>query len=102
MRSPLGKIASSRRRIVRLFVALCSIGGFALLLAPDAFARYGRGLDGETPDQLVTEVALLFIAFILVIISLFSLIQWLLDRRKKAHKEAEHAQVAGVDWRGGW
>lgn len=91
-----------RARIAHLIVSFCWIAGMTLLLAPDALARYGRGLIGGTSDKTVTFTALLFICGIVVLISLLSLLQWRLDKRKAARKAAEHAHVAEIDWRGGW
>jgi uncharacterized membrane protein YidH (DUF202 family) len=89
-------------RTAYLLVALSSVATLSLALAPDALARYGRGLIGETTDKTVTFTGLLFICGMVVLITLLSLLQWRLDKRKAARKAAEHAHVADIDWRGGW
>ncbi|MHB1469516.1 MAG: hypothetical protein ACYCU0_08095 [Solirubrobacteraceae bacterium] len=89
-------------RIAHLAVSVCTLTALGLFAAPSAFARYGRGLIGETTDKTVTFSMLLLICGIVVLITVLSLIQWSLDKRKTARKEAEHAHVAEVDWRGGW
>jgi peptidoglycan biosynthesis protein MviN/MurJ (putative lipid II flippase) len=93
---------SARARVAHLLVALLSLSTLLLAAAPDALARYGRGLIGQTTDKTVTYSALLLIVGIVVLISLFSLLQWRLDKRKHAREDAKHAHVAEADWRGGW
>ena len=102
MQSTKANSLSVRARAAYLLVALGSLGGLTLVAAPSAFARYGRGLIGETTDTTVTFTMLLLIVGVVVLISTFSFIQWRLDKRKKAHTAAQHAHVADVDWRGGW
>jgi uncharacterized membrane protein YphA (DoxX/SURF4 family) len=100
-REPSKKL-SVRARVAHLAISICTLGAIGLFAAPDAFARYGRGLIGETTDKVVTFTMLLLISGIVVLITLLSLLQWRLDKRKTARKAAEHAHVAEVDWRGGW
>ena len=42
------------------------------------------------------------IIFFPVLITVLSLIQWGLDRRKHARMEAKKRRAASADWRGGW
>ena len=42
------------------------------------------------------------IAFFPVLITVFSLIQWRLDKRKHARMAAAKRRAANADWRGGW
>ena len=42
------------------------------------------------------------IAFFPVVILVFSIIQWRLDKRKHARMDAAKRRAANVDWRGGW
>lgn len=96
-----GKL-SIRERAGHFAASIAVLATLGLVAAPDAFARYGRGLIGETTDKLVTFTMLLLICGIVVLITVLSLVQWRLDKRKKARKAAEHAHVGEVDWRGGW
>ena len=75
-----------------------------LALAPAAFAHDngGQGWFGETNDQQITNVMFGAIIFFPVLIALFSLIQWRLDKRKHAREDAVKAREASADWRGGW
>ena len=99
-----GKAArlSARERAGHFAASIATLAALGLFAAPDAFARYGRGLVGETTDKLVTFVMLLLICGIVVLITVLSIVQWRLDKRKTARKAAEHAHVGEVDWRGGW
>jgi hypothetical protein len=76
----------------------------ALVLAPTAFAHAGggQGWYGETDDQAITNVMFAVIAFFPIVIIVFSLIQWRLEKRKHARLDAAKRRAASVDWRGGW
>jgi hypothetical protein len=76
----------------------------ALMLAPAAFAHTGggQGWYGETNDQAITNVMFAAIAFFPIVIIIFSLIQWRLEKRKHARLDAAKRRAASVDWRGGW
>jgi uncharacterized membrane protein len=78
--------------------------GTLLTFAPAAFAHAngGQGWFGETSDLQVTNVMFLVIVLFPVLIALFSIIQWRLDRRKHAREDAIKAREASADWRGGW
>jgi preprotein translocase subunit SecG len=75
-----------------------------LTLAPAALAREdgGQGWYGETTDQVITNAMFVVIIFFPIIIIIFSVIQWRLDRRKHAKMDAAKRRAANVDWRGGW
>jgi peptidoglycan biosynthesis protein MviN/MurJ (putative lipid II flippase) len=75
-----------------------------LTLAPPALARAtgGEGWYGETTDKSVTNAMFLTIAFFPVLITVFSLIQSRLDKRKHARMDAAKRRAANADWRGGW
>ena len=74
-----------------------------LVLAPAAGAEEntGRGFYGATNDHVVTNTGFILIAFFPVLITLLSLLQRRLEKRKQARKEAE-AQLAPLRWHGGW
>jgi len=76
-----------------------------LTVVPGAFANEtggGQGWFGETTDKQVTNAMFVVIAFFPVVIVVFSLIQWRLDKRKHAKMDAAKRRAANVDWRGGW
>ena len=74
-----------------------------LLAAPAAFAYgSGQGYYGETDDQVVTKSMFYVIIFFPALITVLSLIQWGLDRRKHARLAAKKRRTASADWRGGW
>jgi uncharacterized membrane protein len=75
-----------------------------LAVAPAAFARGtgGEGIYGETTDKSITNAMFLTIVFFPILITVFSLIQSRLDRRKHARMDAAKRRAANADWRGGW
>jgi hypothetical protein len=75
-----------------------------LVLAPQALATShgGEGWYGPTTDRTITYSMYLVIIFFPMVIIIFSLIQWRLDRRKHARMAAAKRRAASVDWRGGW
>jgi membrane protease YdiL (CAAX protease family) len=91
-------------RRARLIAALTAFGLVLLVSAPSALARSygGEGWYGETGDKTITYAMYLVIIFFPMIIVLFSVIQWRLDKRKHARMRAAKQRAANVDWRGGW
>ena len=85
-------------------IALTVCVGILLTFAPAAFAHAdgGQGWWGETNDQQITNVMFGVIILFPVLIALFSIIQWRLDKRKHAREDAVRAREASADWRGGW
>ena len=73
-----------------------------LVAAPAAFANAGQGWYGESDDKSITNAMFITIAFFPVLITVLSLIQWRLDKRKHARMEAKKQRAASADWRGGW
>ena len=93
------------RRARAVLIALTTLAGVMLASAPAAFAHTangGRGWWGETTDPVVTTVMFMTIAFFPVVISVLSIIQWRLDKRKHAREDAIRAREMSADWRGGW
>ncbi|MGI8558425.1 MAG: hypothetical protein ACR2ND_08980 [Solirubrobacteraceae bacterium] len=85
------------RRLIPVLLALCVL---AAVLAPAALAHDGgQGLYGETNDKVVTDAGFILILFFPVFVTLMSLLQRTLDKRKAARKKA---RGAGAQWRGGW
>ena len=91
-----------RNRIISLLLVV----GVALLVsAPDAFASSasgGQGWYGETNDKTITNAMFLVILFFPTIITIFSIIQWRLEKRKHARLDAAKRRAKSADWRGGW
>jgi uncharacterized membrane protein len=76
-----------------------------LAFAPDAFASStsgGQGWYGETDDKLITQWMFYVILFFPAVITVFSIIQWRLDKRKHARMDAAKRRAKNADWRGGW
>lgn len=85
-------------------IMLTVVLGALLTSAPAAFAHAngGQGWFGETSDLQITDVMFAVIVLFPVLIALFSILQWRLDRRKHARDDAIKAREASADWRGGW
>ena len=88
-----------RARFAAVFTAAVVV---LLVAAPAALANSGQGWYGESDDKAVTNVMFLTIAFFPVLITVLSLIQWRLDKRKHARVAAQKRRAANADWRGGW
>lgn len=89
-------------RAARVIAALSASAAALLICAPGAFASAGQGWYGETNDKVVTNVMFITIAFFAVVVTVFSLVQMRLDRRKHERLEAQKRRAANADWRGGW
>ena len=73
------------------------------MTAPAALAHDGgEGWWGETNDKVITNAGFILIAFFPLFILVMSLLQWKLEKRKDARKQAAKARVARADVRGGW
>jgi hypothetical protein len=84
--------------------ALLTIAILALT-APVALAQDhdgGEGLWGETNDKVITNAGFILIAAFPVLVTVLSLIQWRLDKRKERRLAAAKARRARADLRGGW
>jgi hypothetical protein len=74
-----------------------------LLAAPAALAHDGgQGWYGETNDKVVTNAGFILIAFFPLFILFASMLQWKLDKRKNARKQAAKSRAASRRWQGGW
>jgi O-antigen/teichoic acid export membrane protein len=74
-----------------------------LVLAPVAAAENdGRGFYGASDDKVVTKAGFILILFFPVLVTVLSLLQRRLDKRKAARKAAREAQLGHAQWRGGW
>jgi fatty acid desaturase len=86
--------------------ALTAVACAVLVNAPQALAlataKGGQGWWGESTDPQVANVMFATIAFFPVLIIVFSLLQWWLDKRHHAREDAERARASSPEWRGGW
>jgi fatty acid desaturase len=91
-------------RRARIMTALTVFTVTLLTVAPAALAASddGQGWYGETNDKVITNAMFLTIIFFPMLVVVFSLIQWRLDKRKHAKMDAAKRRAANVDWRGGW
>jgi hypothetical protein len=92
-------------RRTRIMTALLVFSVTLLTLAPNAFASSdsgGQGWYGETNDAVITNAMFLVILFFPTVITVFSIIQWRLDKRKHARMDAAKRRSSSEDWRGGW
>jgi hypothetical protein len=75
----------------------------ALLIGtPAALADAGQGWFGETTDPVITNVMFMTIAFFALLVTVFTIIQSRLDKRKHARMDAQKRRASNDDWRGGW
>lgn len=91
-----------RHRLVTILVVFSVT---LLTLTSNAFAASpsgGQGWYGETTDATITNWMFLVILFFPTIITVFSIIQWRLDKRKHARMDAAKRRAKSEDWRGGW
>jgi hypothetical protein len=89
-------------RCARLIAALTAFSVILLVAAPAALADAGQGWYGETNDKVITNAMFLTIAFFPVLITLLSIVQWRLEKRRHARMHAKKQREASADWRGGW
>jgi len=93
------------RRRTRVLIALLTFTVLLLAVAPPALAHIGndgRGWYGETDDKAITDAMFMTIAFFPTVILVLTLIQWRLEKRKRAKLIAAKRRAASADWRGGW
>ena len=62
----------------------------------------GEGLYGETNDKVITIAGFVLIAAFPVLVTILTLIQQALDRRKDRRLAAAKARTERADVRGGW
>jgi membrane protease YdiL (CAAX protease family) len=91
-------------RRARILGVLLAVLTALLVVAPAALAKSyaGEGWYGETSDKTITYAMYLVIIFFPLVIVIFSLIQWRLDRRKHAKLASARRRAVSADWRGGW
>lgn len=91
-----------RHLLARTFTAILAWLALSLAFgATDAFASYGHGFYGDVNDQVVTLAGFCVIGFFVVFVTVMSLLQRWLERRKEARKAA-HAALGNGRWLGGW
>lgn len=74
-------------RRARLAAALCAASAMALLAAPAALADSGTGLAGAVSDKTITFFCFGVIAFFAILVTVLSLIQGRLERRKELRRD---------------
>jgi putative copper export protein len=72
--------------VKRTVAALLSISALMLVAAPAAFAEDGVGLAGPTTDKTVTFFCFGVIAFFAILVTVMSLIQGKLEKRKEQRR----------------
>jgi hypothetical protein len=83
---------------MRPLAALAALAGFCLplVLAASAFAAdNGEGLYGETDDKIVTFFSLGLVLFFALLVTLLSILQGILERRKEERKALEIRRRVG-------
>jgi hypothetical protein len=101
--SPCGGIQYDALAMRRLTTILLVNLSLLALFAPVALAQNsGTGALGEVDDKKVTNAGFILIAFFPLFILVMSLVQWRLDKRKEAKKQAIKAAGGDARWRGGW
>jgi hypothetical protein len=87
----------------RLTTTLLLTISLLALLAPAALAQNsGEGALGEVNDKDVTNAGFILIAAFPLFVLLVSLVQWRLEKRKDAKKQAVKAAGGDRRWQGGW
>jgi hypothetical protein len=89
----------------RAWFTCLSLALLALLVLPAvavAEENDGRGYYGATDDKVVTKAGFILILFFPILVTVLSLLQRRLDKRKAARKAAREAQLGHAHWRGGW
>ncbi len=89
-------------RRARVIAAASASVAAMLIAAPTALADAGQGWFGETSDPIITTVMFLTIAFFAVLVTVLTIIQSRLDKRKHARMDAKKRRASNADWRGGW
>ena len=88
------------RRLTKILLLTMSL---LALMAPVALAQAsGEGSYGAADDKVVTNTGFLLIAAFPVFILLMSLLQWRLEKRKDARKQAVKSAGGDRRWQGGW
>jgi hypothetical protein len=89
------------RIMITFTTFVVALGAFAPVALAHT-ANGGRGWWGESTDPVITNAMFLTIAFFPVFITVASIVQWRLDKRKHAREDAARARELSADWRGGW
>jgi hypothetical protein len=86
----------------RLLLATAATLSALLVVAPGALAVGGEGLLGETSDSTVTWTGFILILGFPIFVTLASVLQGHLEKRKHARDDARKARENSAEWRGGW
>ena len=93
-----------RRSLTTLFLTVAYVAVLAQVAIAESDVGHdgGEGWVGESNDKIVTNFGFALIIFFPLFITVMSLIQNALDKRKDARKKAAKARAARADLRGGW
>ena len=80
---------------MRLLAAVVPLAVSLLLAAPAFAGDNGEGLWGETDDKIITFFSLGLVVFFAVFVTVASVIQQRLDRRKEERKATELRRRVG-------
>ncbi len=88
----------------RLLLALSTAVTLLLVGAPSALAvtHNGEGIVGETNDKTISLTMFALMAFFVLVIIVFSLIQSWLEHRKHLRMETAKLQQTATEYKGGW
>jgi hypothetical protein len=80
---------------MRLLAAVSTVAVSLLLAAPAFAGDNGEGLWGETDDKIITFFSLGLVVFFAVLVTVASVIQQRLERRKEERKAIELRRRVG-------
>jgi hypothetical protein len=91
-------------RRARLLLTLSTAVTALLVGAPSALAvtNNGTGIVGQTDDKTISLAMFGTMAFFVLVIIVFSLIQSWLEHRKELRMKAAKQHDTAVEWKGGW
>ncbi|MFL5823927.1 MAG: hypothetical protein ACJ764_10845 [Solirubrobacteraceae bacterium] len=89
-----------RRALYGLYAFSVTLFAFASTALATSYS--GEGWYGETSDRTITYAMYVVIIFFPIVIALFSVIQWRLDKRKHTRLATTKRRSANIDSRGGW
>ena len=101
---PSNKLRFAAMRRIKTLSLLLAPAVAMLVYAPSALAitHGGEGIYGPTDDKIITTWMFGLLIFFTALITLFSMIQSRMDKRKYARVAAEKARQSSDRWKGGW
>ncbi|MEA2331654.1 MAG: hypothetical protein QOH58_1792 [Thermoleophilaceae bacterium] len=80
---------------MRILTPIFVLGTWLLVAAPAFAGDNGEGLVGETDDRIITFFCLGLVIFFTVLVTLLSVLQGKLEKRKEARKAVELRKRVG-------